>query len=67
MEIEIIKSNDYEWYKNCVGKKFIVHSESRKGGKDNYIVRLNKEDRHLMNGYPYGWVSKEHCIAVQTN
>jgi len=49
MEIEIIKSNGYEWYKDCIGKRFTVHSESRKGGRNKYVVRLNKEDRHLMN------------------
>lgn len=64
MEIEIIKSNGYEWYKDCIGKRFTFHSESRKGGRNKYVVRLNKEDRHLMNGYNYGWVLKEHCKIV---
>jgi len=64
MEIEIIKSNGYEWYKDCIGKRFTVHSESRKGGRNKYVVRLNKEDRHLMNKHPYGWVLKEHCKIV---
>lgn len=64
MEIEIIKSNGYEWYKDCIGNRFTVHSESRKGGRNKYVVRLNKEDRHLMNGYNYGWVLKEHCKVI---
>lgn len=64
MEVEIIKSDGYEWYKDCIGKRFVVQSESKKGGKGKYVVRLNKEDRHLMNGYNYGWVLKEHCKIV---
>ena len=32
----------------------ILRSESRKGGKGKYVVRLNKENRYLMNGYNYG-------------
>jgi hypothetical protein len=66
MIIKIIKSNGIEWYKNCIGRKFVVHSESRKGGKNKYIVQLNKEDRKLMNGHPYGWVLKEHCKVIET-
>ena len=64
IEIEVIKSDGYEWYKDCIGKRFVVQSESKKGGKGKYVVRLNKEDRHLMNGYNYGWVLKEHCKIV---
>lgn len=64
MEIKVMKSDGYEWYKDCIDKKFIVQSESKKGGKGKYVVRLNKEDRHLMNGYNYGWISKEHCRVI---
>ena len=56
MEIEIINHTGVEWYK--------VQSESRKGGKGKYVVRLSKDDRGLMNGYPYGWVDKEHCVII---
>ena len=65
MEIEIIKSTGTEWYKDCIGKRFKVQSESRKGGRGKYVVRLEKEDRSLMNGYMYGWVDKEHCKEVK--
>ena len=65
MIIEIIKSNGFEWYKDCIGKRFVVQSKSKKGGRDKYVVRLGKEDRYLMNGYPYGWVLKEHCKVVK--
>ena len=27
MKIKIIKSNGYEWYKDCIGKEFIVQCE----------------------------------------
>ena len=65
MKLIILKSTGDEWYKKCIGRDFVIHSESRKGGKDKYIVRLNKEDRWLMNGYMYGWVDKEHCIVLK--
>jgi len=45
--------------------RFKVQSESRKSGKGKYVVRLNKEDRYLMNGYNYGWVLKEHCEVIE--
>ena len=50
---EIIDSTVFEdkWYKDCIGKRFKVQSESRKGGRGKYVVRLEKEDRSLMNGY----------------
>ncbi|MDU2672631.1 MAG: hypothetical protein E7C49_11530 [Clostridium sp.] len=64
MEIEIINSTGVEWYKDCIGKIFKVQSESRKGGRGKYVVRLEKVDRHLMNGYQYGWVKKEHCKII---
>ncbi|HHD2753266.1 TPA: hypothetical protein ACOTG0_002075 [Clostridium perfringens] len=69
MYLKIVKSSGTEWYKKCIGKTFKVHSESKKGGKGKYIVRLEKDDRWLMNGYIYGWVDKKHCIllkAIQT-
>lgn len=65
MEIEIISSTGVEWYKDCIGKRFKVQSESRKGGRGKYVVRLEKEDRVLMNGHMYGWVDKEHCKEVK--
>lgn len=65
--IEITGSDsEYNWYNNCIGKQFIVQSESRKGGKGNYVVRIPKEDRHLMNGYMYGWVSIKDCKIIST-
>lgn len=64
MEIEITNSTGVEWYKDCIGKRFKVQSESRKGGKGKYVLRLEKVDRHLMNGYQYGWVNKEHCKII---
>lgn len=60
MYLKIVKSSGSEWYKKCIGKMFKVHSESKKGGKGKYIVRLEKDDRWLMNGYIYGWVDKKH-------
>lgn len=42
MEIEIISSTGIEWYKDCIGKRFKVQSESRKGGRGKYVVRLEK-------------------------
>lgn len=65
MKIKIIKSEGLKWYKDCIGREFIIQSESRKGGRGNYVVRLNKEDRHLMNGYIYGWVDKNDCEVIE--
>lgn len=65
MEIEIISSTGIEWYKDCIGKRFKVQSESRKGGRGKYVVRLEKEDRVLMNWHMYGWVDKKHCKEVK--
>lgn len=65
MDIKIVKCSGKEWYAKCIGKRFKIHSESRKGGRGKYIVRLEKEDRYLMNGYMYGWVDKEHCILLK--
>lgn len=65
MDIKIVKCRGNEWYKNCIGRRFTVHSESRKGGRGKYIVRLEKYDRYLMNGHMYGWVDKEHCILLK--
>lgn len=66
MIIKINKiTNSNVWYKNCLNKEFKVQSESRKGGNGKYVVRLNKEDRNLMNGYMYGWVKKEDCEIVE--
>ncbi|GAB6170067.1 hypothetical protein JCM1393_25270 [Clostridium carnis] len=65
MYIKILKSTGNEWYSKCIGKRFKVHSESRKGGRGKYIVRLEKEDRWLMNGHMYGWVDQEHCILLK--
>lgn len=65
MDLKIMKSTDKEWYSSCIGKRFTIHSESRKGGRGKYIVRLEKGDRWLMNGHMYGWVDKEHCILLK--
>ena len=56
MKIQIIKSNSICWYKDLVGYTFKVQSESKKGGKGKYVVRIPKDLRYLMNGYMYGWV-----------
>lgn len=64
MKIQIIKSDDNCWYKGLEGNEFVVQSESKKGGKGKYVVRIPKELRHLMNGYIYGWVDKEDCIKM---
>ena len=64
--IKITKSKGDEWYSNCIGKVFRVHSESRKGGKGKYVVQISGEDRKFMNGYPYGWVDKEDCELIVT-
>lgn len=62
MKIRIIE--EFGWYQNLVGHEFEVQSESRKGGKGKYVVRLKGEQRQYMNDYPYGWVDKEHCEAI---
>lgn len=64
MTIKIINAQKDTWYENCLDKTFVVQSESRKGGKGKYVVRLNKKDRHLMNGYVYGWIDKEDCEII---
>ena len=64
MKVQIIKSGDNCWYKGLEGKEFVVQSESKKGGKGKYVVRIPKELRYLMNGYIYGWVDKEDCIQI---
>lgn len=65
-KIKIIYSNCEKcWYNNCIGNEYIVQSKSRKGGKGKYIVRIPKEDRHLMNGYMYGWIDIEHTTFVE--
>lgn len=65
MKIKIIKSDDYCWYKDLIDTEFIVQSESRKGGKGKYVVRIPKELRYLMNGYMYGWVEQRDCVIVE--
>ena len=42
-----------------------IHSESKKGGRGKYVVRIPKHLRELMNGHMYGWVDKEHCILLK--
>lgn len=64
MKIQIVKSESNCWYKDLKGYTFKVQSESKKGGKGKYVVRIPKELRHLMNGYMYGWVDKNDCIQV---
>lgn len=64
MTIKIINVQKDTWYENCLDKTFVVQSESRKDGKGKYVVRLNKKDRYLMNGYVYGWVDKEDCKII---
>ena len=64
MKVQIIKSDKVCWYKGLEGEEFIVQSESRKGGKGKYVVRIPKSLRHLMNGHMYGWVDKDDCIEI---
>lgn len=65
MIVKIINAQENTWYENCLNKEFIVQSESKKGGKGKYVVRINKEDRYLMNGYTYGWIDKEDCEIIK--
>lgn len=64
MKIQIIKSDKDCWYRGLEGKEFKVQSQSRKGGKGKYVVRVPKELRHLMNGYVYGWIDINDCIEL---
>lgn len=65
MIIKITKAPIDTWYKNCLYKEFVVQSKSKKGEKGKYVVRLNKEDRNLMNGYFYGWVDMSDCEILE--
>lgn len=65
MDLKIMKSTGDEWYSKCIGERFTIHSESKKGGRGKYVVRIPKHLRWLMNGYMYGWVDKEHCILLK--
>ena len=65
LDLKIMKSTGKECYDKCIGERFTIHSESKKGGKGKYIVRIPKHLRWLMNGYMYGWVDKEHCILLK--
>lgn len=64
MKVQIIKSEKHYWYDGLEGYVFKVQSESKKGGRGKYVVRIPKSLRHLMNGYIYGWVDKDDCIEV---
>jgi len=65
MDLKIMKSTGKEWYDKCIGERFTIHSESKKGGRGKYVVRIPKHLRELMNGHMYGWVDKEHCILLK--
>ena len=65
MYVKIVKCNGNEWYRKCIGQKFKVHSESRKNVRDKYMVKLEKQDRWLIDGYMYAWVDKKHCILLK--
>lgn len=67
MKVQIIKSEKSYWYHGLEGCVFKVQSESKKGGKGKYVVRIPKELRHLMNGYMYGWIDKNDCIQIFEN
>ena len=60
-----MKSTGNEWYSKCIGERFTIHSESKKGGRGKYVVRIPKHLIWLMNGHMYGWVDKEHCILLK--
>ena len=50
-DLKIMKSTGKEWYDKCIGERFTIHSESKKGGKGKYVVRIPKHLRWLMNGH----------------
>ena len=66
LDLKIMTSTGNEWYSKCIGERFTIHSESKKGGKGKYVVRIPKHLRWLMNGYMYGWVEKGHCILLKS-
>ena len=37
MDLKIMKSTGKEWYDKCIGERFTIHSESKKGGKGNML------------------------------
>lgn len=65
LDLKITKSTGNEWYSKCIGERFTIHSESKKGGRGKYVVRIPKHLIRLMNGHMYGWVDKEHCILLK--
>ena len=34
LDLKIMKSTGKEWYDKCIGERFTIHSESKKGGKN---------------------------------
>ena len=65
MDLKIVKSTGNEWYSECTGERFTIHSESKKGGRGKYVVRIPKQLRELMNGHMYGWVDKKDCVLLK--
>ena len=48
MDLKIMKSTGKEWYDKCIGERFTIHSESKKGGRGKYVVRIPKHLRELI-------------------
>lgn len=65
MKIKIVSSDCNNWYKNCIGEIFPVHSESRKGGRGKWVVNIPHKHRHLTNGHMYGWIEKDDCKILE--
>ncbi|MED4990132.1 hypothetical protein [Parageobacillus toebii] len=57
-ELIVTGSDGYEWYKDYIGHKFVIQSESR--DKKCFVVRTTQEQA----GWPYGWVDKSHCELI---
>jgi hypothetical protein len=57
-ELIVTCSDGYEWYKDYIGHKFVIQSESR--DKKCFVVRTTQEQA----GWPHGWIDKSHCKLI---
>jgi hypothetical protein len=57
-ELIVTGSDGYEWYKDYIGYKFVIQSESR--DKKCFVVRTTQEQA----GWPHGWIDKSHCKLI---
>lgn len=63
--VKVKSAEESDWYKELIGQLFVVHSESRRGGKGNFVVRLCGDHRRkYFNGKPYGKIKAAHCVEV---